>query len=298
MALTLVILAAWMWSRYWGLKQLDTFWEWNHALMEYSVYDAKLAWFEKVVFVIRKSFENEFKEKIWSHIEKVIPVEYAFQDMNDLPEWFSCPETREKPWGTGHAVLSARDYIDWSFAVINADDFYWRESYQVIADFLKNNDHNCIVWYTLSEVLSDYWTVSRWICELDEQWNLKAIHETKKIFKQDWKILAENPEDWSNYELSPDCLASMNMMWFSKSSLDFYKSYFLEFLEKNVNDPKIEFYMPEVITRLINEEHQSVPVLPTHAQWFWVTYQEDRALTNDSINQLISEWKYPKNLWL
>ena len=296
MALNLVVLAAWMWSRYWWLKQLDTFWSWGHALMEYSVYDAKRAWFEKVVFVIRKSFEEEFKEKIGNKISSFIPVSYAFQDMNDLPEGFTCPETREKPWGTWHAVLSAKDLIDWPFAVINADDFYGRESYEVIANFLKNNDQNAIVWYTISEVLSEFWTVSRGMCELDNEGNLVAIHETKKIYKKDWKIVADR-DDWTTFEINPNELCSMNMMWFKKSSLEFYERYFKEFLEKNINEPKVEFYMPEVVTRLINEEVEHVPVLPTKAQWFGVTYQEDKEATNKSIDELIASWKYPKNLW-
>ena len=296
MALNLVVLAAWMWSRYWWLKQLDTFWSWNHALMEYSVYDAKRAWFEKVVFVIRKSFEEEFKEKIWKKIEKVLPVKYAFQDMNDLPEGFVCPETREKPWGTGHAVLSARNCIDWPFAVINADDFYGRESYEVIANFLKNNHQNAIVGYKISEVLSDFWTVSRGMCELDNEWDLVAIHETKKIYKKDGKILADR-DDWSSFEIQSDELCSMNMMWFSKDSLAFYERYFRDFLEKNISEAKVEFYMPEVVTRLINEEWEKVPVLPTRAQWFWVTYQEDKEATNKSIDALIEKGIYPKNLW-
>jgi hypothetical protein len=295
MSLHLVVLAAWMWSRYWGLKQLDTFWSWHHALMEYSVYDAKRAWFDKVIFVIRKSFEEEFKEKIGKKIEQFITVDYAFQDMNGLPSGFVCPETREKPWGTWHAVLSAKDYIDWPFAVINADDFYGRESYEVIANFLKSNDKNAIVWYKISEVLSDYWTVSRGMCELNPQWELIAIHETKKIYKKDWSIFADR-EDWTSFEINANELCSMNMMWFKLDSLWYYERYFKEFLEKNINDPKIEFYMPEVITRLINEEWEHVPVLPTSAQWFWVTYQEDKENTNKSIDKLIEEWLYPMNL--
>ena len=296
MALNLVILAAWMWSRYWGLKQLDKFWSWGHALMEYSIYDAKLAWFDKVVFVIRKSFELEFKEKIWNKVSWFMPVSYAYQDINDLPNGFVCPSTREKPWGTGHAVLCAKDVIDWPFAVINADDFYWRESYEVIANFLKNNDNNAIVWYKISEVLSDFWTVSRGMCELDNEGNLVAIHETKKIYRKDWKILADK-EDGTSFEINPNELCSMNMMWFRKESLAFYERYFKEFLEKNINEPKVEFYMPEVVTRLINEEGEHVPVLPTETQWFGVTYQEDKDATNKSIDRLIEIWKYPKNLW-
>lgn len=296
MNLTLVILAAGMGSRYGGLKQLDQFGEGQHSLMEYSVFDAKQAGFTKVVFVIRKDFEEEFKSRIGSRIEQEMEVSYAFQDMHALPAGFICPATREKPWGTGHAVLAAKELIDGPFAVINADDFYGRESYQVLANFLKTHEQNCIVGYQLSEVLSDFGTVSRGMCELDEKGNLKAIHETKKIYKSEGKILAENP-DGSTYELNPQDLCSMNMMGFTKASLEFYENYFIDFLEKNLNEPKTEFYMPEVITRLINEEGQSVPVLPTKAKWFGVTYQEDKEATTANINQLIAQGVYPKQLW-
>ena len=263
--------------------------------MEYSIFDAKKAGFEKVVFVIRKDFETEFKSRIGSRIEQEMEVSYAFQDMHELPEGFICPSTREKPWGTVHAVLAAKDLIDGPFAVINADDFYGRESYQVLADFLKSHEQNCIVGYQLSEVLSDFGTVSRGMCELDDKCNLKAIHETKKIYKSEGKILAENP-DGTTYELNPQDLCSMNMMGFTKASLEFYEKYFIDFLEKNLNEPKTEFYMPEVITRLINEEGESVPVFPTQVKWFGVTYQEDKAATSSNIDQLIEQGIYPKHL--
>ena len=179
-----------------------------------------------------------------------------------IPAGFICPSTREKPWGTGHAVLAAKDLIDEPFA----------------------------------GVLSDFGTVSRGMCELDDKGNLKTIHETKKNYKSEGKILAENP-DGTTYELNPQDLCSMNMMGFTKTSLEFYEKYFIDFLKKNLNEPKTEFYMPEVITRLINEEGQSVPVLPTTAKWFGVTYQEDKAATSTNIDALIAGGIYPKHLW-
>lgn len=294
MKLTLVVLAAGLGSRYGGLKQLDTFGAWEHTLMEYSIFDAKKAGFSKVVFVIRKDFEKEFKDRIGSRIEKEIEVGYCFQDIQDLPEEFSCPTSREKPWGTGHAVLAAKELIDGAFAVINADDFYGRESYQVLVDFLKSHEQNCIVGYKLSEVLSDFGTVSRGICELDTNSNLKAIHETK-IFKSEGKILTEKA-DGSIYELNPQDLCSMNLMGFTKASLKFYEKYFIEFLDQHLNDPKTEFYMPTVISRMIKEEWESVPVLSTTAKRFGVTYKEDKESTSNSINQLIEQGVYPKHL--
>lgn len=294
MKLTLVVLAAGLGSRYGGLKQLDTFGTWDHALMEYSIFDAKKAGFSNVVFVIRKDFEKEFKDRIGSRIEKEIEIGYCFQDIQDLPEGFSCPTSREKPWGTGHAVLAAKELIDGAFAVINADDFYGRESYEVLADFLKSHEQNCIVGYKLSEVLSDFGTVSRGICELDTNGNLKAIHETK-IFKSKDKILEANP-DWTSYEINPQDLCSMNLMGFTKESLKFYEKYFVEFLEQHLNDPKTEFYMPTVISKMIKEEGESVPVLSTTAKRFGVTYQEDKAATSSNIDQLIAQGVYPKHL--
>ena len=294
MKLTLVVLAAGLGSRYGGLKQLDTFGTWDHALIEYSIFDAKKAGFSKVVFVIRKDFEKEFKDRIGSKIEKEIEIGYCFQDIQDLPEGFRCPTSREKPWGTGHAVLAAKELIDGAFAVINADDFYGRESYAVLADFLKSHEQNCIVGYKLSEVLSDFGTVSRGICELDTNGNLKAIHETK-IFKSEGKILAENP-DGIDYELNDKALCSMNLIGFTKASLNFYEKYFIEFLEQHLNDPKTEFYMPTVISRMIKEEGESVPVLSTTAKRFGVTYQEDKAATSSNIDQLITQGVYPKHL--
>ena len=294
MKLTLLVLAAGMGSRYGGLKQLDTFWDGKHTLMEYSIFDAKKAGFSKVIFVIRKDFEEEFKSRIGSRIEQEMEVSYAFQDMHKLPAGFNCPSTREKPWGTGQAVLAAKELIDGPFAVINADDFYGRESYQILADFLKSHEQNCLVGYQLSEVLSDFGTVSRGICELDTNGNLKAIHETK-IFKSEGKILAENP-DGMNYELNAKALCSMNLMGFTKESLKFYEKYFVEFLEQHLNDPKTEFYMPTVISRMIKEEGESVPVLSTTAKWFGVTYREDKETTSNNINHLIEQGIYPKHL--
>ena len=262
--------------------------------MEYSIFDAKKAGFSKVIFVIRKDFEEEFKSRIGSRIEQEMEVSYAFQDMHKLPAGFNCPSTREKPWGTGQAVLAAKELIDGPFAVINADDFYGRESYQILADFLKTHEQNCLVGYQLSEVLSDFGTVSRGICELDTNGNLKAIHEIK-IFKSEGKILAETP-DGIDYELNAKALCSMNLMGFTKESLKFYEKYFVEFLEQHLNDPKTEFYMPTVISRMIKEEGESVPVLSTTAKWFGVTYREDKETTSNNINHLIEQGIYPKHL--
>ena len=191
-------------------------------------------------------------------------------------------------------MLAAKELIDGAFAVINADDFYGRESYQVLVDFLKSHEQNCIVGYKLSEVLSDFGTVSRGICELDTNSNLKAIHETK-IFKSEGKILTEKA-DGSIYELNPQDLCSMNLMGFTKASLKFYEKYFIEFLDQHLNDPKTEFYMPTVISRMIKEEWESVPVLSTTAKRFGVTYQEDKAATSSNIDQLIAQGVYPKHL--
>lgn len=298
--LTLLVLAAGMGSRYGWLKQLDKFWQWWHTLLEYSIYDAIDAGFDEVVFVIREDFETEFKEQIGEKIEGKIPVQYAFQSFDALPTGYLCPATREKPWGTGHAVLCALPLIENPFVVINADDFYGRASYQVMSDFYKSDraaGRHSIMGYTLSEVLSDFWTVSRGICQTDFHQNLQKIVETKNIMRKDDALIHFANEDGRSGILDDEVPCSMNMMGFDSSVKEFYKQYFQDFLDEYLDHPTREFYMPLVVQRLIDEEGAEIPVLSRAGKWFGVTYQEDKAATNHNIDTLIAQGEYPENLW-
>ena len=245
MKITLAVLAAGLGSRFGADKQIVPIYG-DSILLDYSIADAFAAGFDNVVLIVRSEIEAQMK----AHLLKKFPADKLS---------FVCQDTmtpkeieRKKPWGTGHALLCLKELVHNPFLIINADDFYGRESYQVLVDFLKSHEQNCIVGYKLSEVLSDFGTVSRGICELDTNSNLKAIHETK-IFKSEGKILTEKA-DGSIYELNPQDLCSMNLMGFTKASLKFYEKYFIEFLDQHLNDPKTEFYMPTVISRMIKEE--------------------------------------------
>ncbi|MDD2537630.1 MAG: sugar phosphate nucleotidyltransferase [Candidatus Absconditabacteria bacterium] len=299
MNLTLVILAAGMGSRYGRLKQLDGFGPNEEILMEYSIYDAIKAGFNKVIFVIRQDFAEEFKDRIGNKLNGKIKVEYAYQEKNALPEGFKLPETREKPRGTGHAILAATTYINEPFAVINADDFYGEQSYKTLANFLKNPENvgKCsIVGYQLSEVLSKHGTVSRGVCSLDDHGKLIKVTEIKKIYPSGDKILFE-AADGGTEELNNDDLCSMNMMGFTPEIIPFFQKYFVEFLEENINHPTTEFLMPVALSQRMTQEGGEVLVLPTTAQRFGVTYPEDKEETKKNIKKLISKGEYPGNLW-
>lgn len=298
---TLLILAAGMGSRYGGLKQLDKVGPSGETLMDYSIYDAIRAGFGKVVFVIRKSFENEFKEHVFSKYEKFIPVDYVFQELDMLPVGYSVPAGREKPWGTGHAVLMAKSKINEPFAVINADDFYGRDSYMAVASFLNalddDNKHTyCLLAYKLKNTLSEYGSVSRGLCYLDKNDYLINIEEHTKIFKEGEAIVSI--KDNEKYILSEDAPISMNLMGFTPSSFKYFKYYFDDFIEKNKNELKSELYLPEVLSKIIKSGSGKVRVLPSNERWFGVTYKEDREIVVNSISVMVKNGIYPKNLWL
>lgn len=298
---TLLILAAGLGSRYGGLKQLDQIGPSGETLMDYSVYDAIKAGFGKVVFVIRKSFEEDFKTYIFSKYTKYINVDYVFQELDMLPPGIALPTERVKPWGTGHAVLVAQDKISTPFAVINADDFYGRGSYTAMASFLNALDEDntktyCLLAFKLKNTLSEFGTVSRGLCSLDKNDNLINIEEHTKISIEDKKIISH--KDNTKFELSEDAPVSMNLMGFTPSAFNYFKYYFNEFINKNLNDPKAEFYLPDVISKIIKSGSGKVRVLPSNEKWFGVTYKEDRNTVEKNILRMVEKGIYPEKLWL
>jgi len=298
---TLLILAAGMGSRYGGLKQLDGIGPSGETIMDYSIYDAKRAGFGKVVFVIRKSLEQDFKEKIFSKYEDFIDVDYVFQELDNLPEGCSVPKGREKPWGTAHAVLVAEEKINEPFAVINADDFYGADSFNVMASFLKaldqDNDYTyCLLAYKLKNTLSEHGTVSRGICDLDKNKFLEKVVEHTKIYRKDDEIHSELPGG-EIVKLSEDAPTSMNLMGFTPTAFQYFKHYFTEFFNENSDNLKAEFYLPSLLTSVIKSGQGKVRVLPSNERWFGVTYQEDRPFVVDNMKKKVENGEYPEKLF-
>ncbi len=297
---TLLILAAGMGSRYGGLKQLDGIGPNGETIMDYSIYDAKRAGFGKVVFVIRKSLEKDFQEKIFSKYKSFIDIDYVFQELDNLPEGCSVPEGREKPWGTAHAVMVAEEKIKEPFAVINADDFYGADSFTVMASFLQaldpeNNYTYCLLAYKLKNTLSEHGSVSRGICELDKNKFLEKVVEHTKIYKENGKILSDFNGEIVG--LREDAPTSMNLMGFTPSAFEYLKQYFRVFFDKNHENLKAEFYLPAFLTDVIKSGQGKVKVLPSNERWFGVTYQDDRPIVVASIKEKVANGEYPEKLF-
>jgi choline kinase len=298
---TLFVLAAGMGSRYGGLKQLDGLGPNGETIMDYSIFDAVRGGFGKVVFVIRESFEKDFREKILKKYENVIPVEIVFQELNNLPEGFLLPEDRVKPWGTNHAVLMGKDLIKEPFAVINADDFYGKESFKVLADFLKSieNSRNiyAMVGYRIGNTLSESGSVARGICSVDEEGFLTSVVERTYIIRDTDGKIKYKDENESLVATGENTPVSMNMWGFTPEYFDYSDKQFIEFLIKNQNNPKSEFYIPSVVNYLIENDQAKVKVLDTPSKWFGVTYAEDRSSVVSKINDLINKGEYPDKLF-
>jgi NDP-sugar pyrophosphorylase family protein len=297
---TLLFLAAGMGSRYGGLKQLDQFGPNGETLMEYSIYDGIRAGFEKIVFVIRRDFEADFKKAFIDKIKNKVEVDYVFQELSNIPNEFSIPDGREKPWGTGHAILVANEKVNGPFTVLNADDYYGSEAYKIMYDFLDGlniSDQKlyCIAGYPLKKTLSDYGAVSRGVCEMDANGNLIRVTERLKIARSGDKILYQ--ENDQSFPLEEDTLVSMNLMGFSTSFFDYLKTYFVEFLKNSGNELKTEYLLPQVVNELAVNGKVNVKVLKTDSQWFGVTYQEDRPMVMNNIKELVRKGIYPYNLW-
>jgi len=294
---TLVILAAGMASRYGSMKQIQSFGPGNETIMDYSIYDAIRAGFGKVVFIIRSEFVEDFKNIFEPRLRDLIVMEYVFQEIEKFTEGIIVPEARKKPWGTAHAVLCAMDAVHEPFAVINADDFYGQQAFRDAADFLINDcteTNNAIIGYDLLKTLSEYGTVNRGVCSLDEFGNLASITERINISQKDGKIICD--DNLQPHELSRNTSVSMNFWCFHPSFFSFTKKVFSEFLQKNSNDPKAEFFIPIVADRFI-KEGGTIEVIPTSAEWFGVTYKEDAPGVEKNLNHLITKGEYPERLW-
>lgn len=298
---TLFILAAGMGSRYGGLKQLDGLGPNGETIMDYSVFDAIRGGFGKIVFVIRKTFEQDFREKVLSKYENHIPVEVVFQDINDLPEGFTCPEGREKPWGTNHAVLMGKDVINEPFAVINADDFYGRDSFAVLGKFLselKEGEKNkyCMVGFRVGNTLSESGSVARGICSTDSNALLETVVERTEIMRVDGPVCYKDEEGkWVAIE--DNTPVSMNMWGFTPDYFKYSEEYFVEFLKENISNLKCEYFIPLMVNKLITEKTATVEVLDTTSKWFGVTYAADRQSVVDKIQSLIDAGEYPAKLF-
>lgn len=297
---TLVVLAAGMGSRYGGLKQVDPVGPSGEAILDYSVFDAARAGFGKVVFIIRKDFEAEFKEKVGKKYEGIMPVEYCYQDICDLPAPYTVPAGRAKPWGTAHAIRAARNAVKEPFAAINADDFYGRDAFAKLAGFLTRpaaSDgklHFAMVGYKLDLTLSDNGSVARGICRV-EAGKLASVTEMTKLVRT--AEGAENREDESNpVKLTGEERVSMNLWGFTPELFAALEARFPAWLDKNVAAEKSEWYIPFVVDELIHEGAADVEVLPTDSNWFGVTYRDDKPFVTAEIGKLVAAGEYPENL--
>ena len=296
---TLFVLAAGMGSRYGGLKQIDGLGPSGETIMDYSVYDALRAGFGKVVFVIRKDFEEAFRKAVISKYADKVPCEVCFQSVDKVPEGCTYNPERTKPWGTNHAVLMAKDLIREPFAVINADDFYGRESFQVLADYLKSVEGTtgkyCMVGYRVANTLSENGSVSRGVCATDENGYLTDVVERTKIEKVGDKIIYT--EDGVDTEISPNSPVSMNMWGFTPEYFEYVEKAFVEFLHARGQELKSEFYIPTLVNDMIRSGEATCKVLDTTSKWFGVTYAEDRPQVVMKINNLVKEGVYPEKLF-
>ena len=298
----LIILAAGMGSRYGGLKQIDPVGPHRQIILDYSIYDAVNAGFDKIVFVIRKEIETEFKEFVGSRYEGRVRCEYVFQELDSLPSGFRAPAQRKKPWGTGHAVLVARPKVDHPFVVINADDFYGRSAYEEMARFLTRENveskipNYAMVGYSLKDTLSESGSVSRGICRIGSDQSLLSVTERTKIEKTPAGIrYQDETERWRS--LTGEETVSMSIWAFTTEFFGQIEELFQDFLEHKLNDPKVELFLPGVVDSLIRSKKAVVTVLESRDRWVGVTNPEDKQLVTEHLNQLVKAGVYPEKLW-
>lgn len=296
----LVIMAAGLGSRYGGLKQIDKIGPNGEIILELSVYDAVRAGFEKVVFIIRKEIEADFKELIGDKLSNFVDIEYVFQEGNNLPEGFTVPEGRTKPWGTGQAILCTKNVINEPFVVINADDFYGAESFKLMYDFLSQNSNPyeySMVGFNLCNTLSEHGHVARGVCNVEDGYLVDVTERTKIIKKGEQAFYTEDEEVWT--ELDYNSIVSMNMWGFMPTIFEVIEKGFVKFLSTEVpNNPlKSEFYIPTIVSDALNNNIAKVRVMSSKDKWYGVTYKEDKDLVRNAIQGLIDNGAYPKNLW-
>ena len=296
----LVILAAGIGSRYGGLKQIDQIGPSGEAIIDYSIYDAIRAGIEKVVFIIRRNIEKDMREVFDEKLGGKIDVDYVYQELEMMPDGFPIPADRMKPWGTAHAVWTARNAVKAPFLVINADDYYGPGSYRKTVGYLAGQNSGsrgfCMVGYQVRHTLSDYGSVSRGLCETDRDSNLKAVVEIKEIEKQDGKIVYKDPQG-RQVGLLGDEIVSMNIWGFTPEIFPSIEEEFTRFLAEDHDLLKAELYIPTVINNLVSKGSASVRILPASERWFGITYREDKPLAEEFIGQLVKEGTYPENLW-
>ena len=298
---TLFVLAAGMGSRYGGLKQLDGLGPHGETIMDYSIYDAIQSGFGKVVFVIRKDFEEDFRTKILSKYENHIPTEVVFQSINDLPEGFTCPAERTKPWGTNHALMMGKNVINEPFAIINSDDYYGRNSFEVMAKELSSLEEGStnkysMVGFKVGNTLSESGTVSRGVCEKEGDYLTGVVERTSIGYNAEHKI-SFTDENGVEQVIAPDTPVSMNFWGFTPDYFKYSEEYFVKFLKENIDKPKSEFFIPTLINELVKQGKASVKVLTTESKWFGVTYSQDRQGVVDKIQALVDAGEYPNKLF-
>lgn len=291
-------MAAGMGSRYGSLKQIDPVGPSGEAIIDYSVFDAIRAGYGKVVFVIRKNIETDFRDTLLKRFEKFVDVDYVFQELEMLPKPFTLPPHRLKPWGTAHAILVASEKINTPFAAINADDFYGFDAFQQMANYLSAGEQSAdysMVGYLLKNTLSAYGSVSRGVCEIDDNNFLKEIHERTNIKKEGEEVFFT--KDGNSYKLNEDSIVSMNFWGFKPEIFEKIESGFKAFLHDNISDPKSEYYIPALVDDLINSHKSRVKVLTSNSSWFGVTYREDKEHVVKAVENLVENGFYPGNLW-
>ena len=300
----LVIMAAGMGSRYGGLKQLDPVGEHDQVILDYSMFDARRAGFETVVFVIKREIEEEFKARVGRRVERHMDVKYVFQSMDDLPQGYAVPEGRTKPWGTAQAALAARHVVDGPFAIINADDYYGPAAYREIYEFLSSHQDGAryayaMVGYRVKNTVTEHGSVARGVCDVDQEGTLRDIHERTTIEKDgdNARYTEDGGQSWT--ALPGDTLVSMNMWGFTRSFLDEAEARFPAFLDKALaeNPLKGEYFLPSVVDQLIREGRAEVQVLPSEDKWYGVTYREDMPAVTAAIAAMTEGGLYPEELW-